>query len=77
MELNDIGGPFSDFEVVGGNKAAVEQKMVRWRLYQVVKPFRYQVVKSDFWAPEIIKYVGLEATLSIWGSRDEQLQYGR
>ena len=55
----------------------MEQKMVHWELLGGVKPFRYQVVKSHFWAPEIIKYVGLDATLSIWGSHDEQLQYGR
>ena len=55
------------FNLAGENEGAVEPKIVHLRLYQVVKLFRYQVVKSYFRAPEIIKYVGLEATLSLRG----------
>ena len=65
------------FDDLGKNKYLVESKMVHWELLGVVKPFCYQVVKSRNRAPEIIRNVGLEATLSIWGSHDEQLQYGR
>ena len=63
----DFDGHHRDFEFGRGNEDAVEPKMNNFGAYQVAKPFCLQVVKSANRAPEIIKYVGLHVTLSLWG----------
>ena len=58
------------------NKPFVEPEMGHWELYQVVKLFCYQVLKSGIRALEIIKYVGLQATLALRGPPGDEVACG-